>query len=93
MTVVLLRLKTPAKQIFQLITAVICEVMYVLLAVSGGIAMGQFSTATTPGLGLPMPLCYGAFLVSGILMCLFGIEEFVKPIQVLREHGKGEEKA
>lgn len=93
MTVIVSRLKAPAKQWFQLVSALICELMYVLITISGRMCVTTFSKATTPGLSLPMPLIYSAFVVSGILMCLFGIEEFVKPILALIEHRKGEKTA
>lgn len=93
MTVVLTKLKAPAKQYFLLLKATICEIMYILLTVSGALCISSFSHVTTPGLGLPMPLVYSCFCVSGVLMCLFGIEEFVKPIIALKKHRRGGEAA
>lgn len=83
MTLVINKTKKPVREIIQLLSALICEVIYVVFAAAGFAAVHKFGGATTTGLGLPMPVVYYSFVVSGIIMILFGIGEVIKPILAL----------
>lgn len=85
MTMVVLKLKSPVREIVKILAALICELMYVLLTWSAIVCMDMFAKVTTPSLGLPVPIAYASMLVSGVVMVFFGIEEILKPIMAIRE--------
>lgn len=83
MTLIVGKVGRPVKQIIQIIAAIICEIFYGVFTAAGVAAVIKFSATTTASLRIPMPWAYGAFVVSGIIMLVFGIGEIGSPIIAL----------
>lgn len=80
MTLIINKTKKPVREIIMIIAALVSEIIYVVFTAAGIAAVNKFAGATTTGLNLPMPLVYSSFVVSGIIMIIFGIGEIIKPI-------------
>jgi len=80
MTLLINKSHKPVREIIMLIAAVITEVIYVVFTFAGIAAVQKFASTTTSGLRLPMPVVYWSYVVSGVIMILFGIGEIIKPI-------------
>lgn len=74
MTLLVNSLKGYAKPIVKIISTVICEVFYVMLAISGYAVCVRFQHAGTTQLKIPMPVVYSSFVVGGIIMVVFALE-------------------
>ena len=81
MTTLLKKMSGMKRNLVKLLSAVICEIVYLILTISCLSAMLTFFDVSSPALRMSMAIPYAGMMLSGFVMMFFGTDEILLSIR------------